>query len=227
MILVNIECDKNTTSGKYQIVTRQPHARLLIQEVQYQYNEFINNQLKCAKDPILFVWVEFEHSALHCSFFDVVCDPSVRSQDLLFSHHDMRIKFWWNLCNDIFFLLLQNECPTTCSTNMLFMTVHWVCCLYRRRLPINSPLSYIIYLVFFHSSSFLYLLSTMWSNCRSLISNSTFTISCSWIFEYSTRVPLLVTRPREANLKTSIQIRYRLLLSDGDHVSGSKCDNSF
>ena len=106
MILVNIECDKNTTSGKYQIVTQQPHARLLIQEVQYQYNEFINNQLKCAKDPILFVWVEFEHSALHCSFFDVVCDPSVRSQDLLFSHHDMRIKFWWNLCNDIFFSLI-------------------------------------------------------------------------------------------------------------------------
>ena len=42
-----------------------------------------------------------------------------------------------------FFLLLQNECPTTYSTNMFFMTVHWVCCLYRRRLPINSPLSYL------------------------------------------------------------------------------------
>ena len=86
-----------------------------------------------------------------------------------------------------------------------------------------SILRFLIYLVNFHSSSFLYLLSTKWYNCRSLISNSTFTISCSWIFEY----PLLVTRPREANLKTSIQIRYRLLLSDGDHVSGSKCDNSF
>ena len=90
-----------------------------------------------------------------------------------------------------------------------------------------SILRFLIYLVNFHSSSFLYLLSTKWYNCRSLIFHSTFTISWSWIFEYSTRVPLLVTRPREANLKTSIQIRYRLLLSDGDHVSGSKCDNSF
>ena len=143
----------------------------------------MNSLITSSSAPkIQFYLLELSSSIPHCivasmmSF--VILFLGVR---IYFSH----IMIWGlnfgGICAFIsFFLLLKNECATTYSTNMFFMTVHWqLSLLSLQAAPPQSPpsiLRFLIYLVNFHSCSFLYLLSTKWYNCRSLIfhSNSQF-----------------------------------------------------